>query len=50
VDGGLLGDLDADMVLRHVMILLSEYVLTTGDQSVVPGLRRLALLPEGQGK
>jgi hypothetical protein len=27
----------------YVMILLSEYVLATGDQSVMPGLRRLAL-------
>jgi hypothetical protein len=27
----------------YAMILLSEYVLATGDQSVVPGLRRLAL-------
>jgi hypothetical protein len=27
----------------YVMILLSEYVLATGDQSVTPGLRRLAL-------
>jgi hypothetical protein len=27
----------------YVMILLSEYVLTTNDQSVVPGLKRLAL-------
>ncbi|MBK9140438.1 MAG: HEAT repeat domain-containing protein [Verrucomicrobia bacterium] len=27
----------------YVMLLLSEYVLATGDQSVMPGLRRLAL-------
>lgn len=27
----------------YVMMLLSEYVLATGDESVVPGLRRLAL-------
>jgi hypothetical protein len=27
----------------YVMMLLSEYVLATGDQSVMPGLRRLAL-------
>ncbi|MHB8896778.1 MAG: DUF6288 domain-containing protein, partial [Candidatus Geothermincolia bacterium] len=27
----------------YVMILLSEYALATGDQSVMPGLRRLAL-------
>jgi hypothetical protein len=27
----------------YVMILLSEYVLATGDRSVMPGLRRLAL-------
>jgi len=27
----------------YVIILLSEYVLATGDQSVMPGLRRLAL-------
>lgn len=27
----------------YVMILLAEYVLATGDQSVMPGLRRLAL-------
>ncbi len=27
----------------YVMILLAEYALATGDQSVVPGLRRLAL-------
>jgi hypothetical protein len=27
----------------YVMILLSEYVLATGDESVMPGLRRLAL-------
>ena len=27
----------------YVLILLSEYVLATGDQSVMPGLRRLAL-------
>ncbi len=27
----------------YVMILLSEYVIATGDQSVLPGLRRLAL-------
>ena len=27
----------------YVMILLSEYMLATGDQSVMPGLRRLAL-------
>ncbi len=27
----------------YVMILLSEYVLATGDQSAMPGLRRLAL-------
>jgi hypothetical protein len=27
----------------YVIILLSEYVLTTGDESVMPGLRRLAL-------
>ena len=27
----------------YVMMLLSEYVMATGDQSVMPGLRRLAL-------
>jgi len=27
----------------YVMMLLSEYVLATGDQSAIPGLRRLAL-------
>ena len=27
----------------YIMILLAEYVLATGDQSVMPGLRRLAL-------
>ncbi len=27
----------------YVIILLSEYVIATGDQSVVPGLRRLAM-------
>ena len=27
----------------YVMILLSEYVMATGDQSVMPGLKRLAL-------
>jgi hypothetical protein len=27
----------------YVMMLLSEYVMATGDQSVIPGLRRLAL-------
>jgi hypothetical protein len=27
----------------YVMMLLSEYIMTTGDQSVLPGLRRLAL-------
>ncbi len=27
----------------YVMILLSEYVIATGDRSVLPGLRRLAL-------
>ena len=27
----------------YVMMLLSEYVMVTGDQSVMPGLRRLAL-------
>ena len=27
----------------YVMILLSEYVLATGDRAVIPGLRRLAL-------
>lgn len=27
----------------YVMLLLSEYVLATGDQSVMPGLRRIAL-------
>ena len=27
----------------YIMIFLSEYVLATGDQSVMPGLRRLAL-------
>lgn len=27
----------------YVMILLSEYVMVTGDQSVMPGLKRLAL-------
>lgn len=27
----------------YVMMLLSEYVMATGDQSVVPGLKRLAL-------
>jgi hypothetical protein len=27
----------------YVMLLLSEYVLATGDESVMPGLRRLAL-------
>ncbi len=27
----------------YVMMLLSEYILATGDQSVLPGLRRLAL-------
>lgn len=27
----------------YVMMLLSEYVIATGDQSVVPGLKRLAL-------
>jgi len=27
----------------YVMMLLSEYVIATGDQSVMPGLRRLAL-------
>ena len=35
----------------YVMILLSEYVLATGDQSVMPGLRRLALeAAQGQSK
>lgn len=33
----------------YVMMLLAEYVMATGDQSVVPGLRRLALeTSEGQ--
>lgn len=33
----------------YVMLLLSEYVLATGDESVLPGLRRLALeAAEGQ--
>ena len=27
----------------YVMMLLSEYVMATGDESVMPGLRRLAL-------
>jgi len=27
----------------YVMLLLSEYVLATSDQSVMPGLRRIAL-------